>query len=160
MKRILKWVVLVLVVLFVAAQAYRPSKTNPPVDESQTMRATTHLTPEAAAILDRACNDCHSSKTEWPWYSNVAPISWYLKNHVDDGRRALSFSDWGTYPQRKAARKLEEMCDEVEKGDMPIRSYLLIHPSAKLSDADRRVLCDWTKQEGARLQSAQSPGQH
>jgi hypothetical protein len=95
----------------------------------------------------------------WPWYSNVAPVSWYLKSDVDDGRRALSLSDWGTYSQRKAANKLEAMCEEVEKGDMPLKSYLLLHSSAKLSDADRRVLCEWTKQEGKRLQAAPATGQ-
>jgi hypothetical protein len=159
MKKILKWALIVIAALLVAAQVYRPSRTNPPVDESKTMRATTHMTPEVAAILDRSCNDCHSSKTVWPWYSNVAPVSWYLKSDVDDGRRALSLSDWGTYPQRKAANKLEAMCEEVEKGDMPIKPYLLLHPSAKLSDADRRILCEWTKQEGERLQTAQATGQ-
>jgi hypothetical protein len=158
MKRVLKWVVIVLVVLFIGAQVYRPSLTNPPVDESKSIGATTHMTPEVAAILERSCKDCHSSKTEWPWYSNVSPVSWYLKNHIDDGRRALSLSDWGTYAQRKRETKLHEICEQVEAGQMPIKSYLLLHPSAKLSDDDRRVLCEWAKQEEEQ-QGGQASGQ-
>lgn len=156
MKKVLKWALVVLVVLFVAAQFYRPTLSTPPPDESKSMRANTQMTPEVASILDRSCNDCHSSKTQWPWYSQVAPVSWYLKNHVDEGRTQLSMSDWGTYPQKKAVRKLGEMCEQVEKGDMPLKSYLLLHPAAKLSDADRKTLCDWTNKESARLQAAQT----
>ncbi|HST53172.1 MAG TPA: heme-binding domain-containing protein [Pyrinomonadaceae bacterium] len=156
MKKVLKWVVIVLVVLFVAAQAYRPTLSTPPPDDSKSMSANTHMTPEVSSILERSCNDCHSSKTSWPWYSQVAPVSWYLKNHVDEGRREFSMSDWGTYPAKKAARKLGEICEQVKKGDMPLKSYLLLHPTAKLSDADRKTLCDWTDGESNRLQSSQT----
>jgi hypothetical protein len=156
MKKALKWAVIVILVLFVAAQAYRPDLSGPPVDESKSMRATAQLSPEVGAIFDRACNDCHSSKTDWPWYSQVAPVSWWLKNHVDAGRHELSFSEWGTYPQRKAARKLSEICDEVSAGEMPLKSYLLLHPAAKLSDADKKAICDWTEQERARAAAASS----
>jgi len=156
MKKVLKWVVIVIVVLFVAAQFYRPTLSTPPPDDSKSMSANTHMTPEVSSILERSCNDCHSSKTSWPWYSQVAPVSWYLKSHVDHGRRNFSMSDWGTYPSKKAVRKLGEICEQVKKGDMPLKSYLLLHPAAKLSDADRKTLCDWTESEGNRLQSSQT----
>jgi hypothetical protein len=155
MKKALKWFAVVLVVLFLAAQVYRPSRTNPPVDQSKTLQANAHVTPEAASILERSCKDCHSSETRWPWYSNVAPISWFLRSHVDEGRRQLSFSDWGTYAPRKRERKLHEMCEQVESGEMPIRSYLPLHPSAKLTDEDRRVLCEWAHTEEDRLVAEQ-----
>ena len=154
MKKALKWAVIVILVLFVVAQAYRPDLSGPPVDETKTMRASARLTPEVGAIFDRSCNDCHSSKTDWPWYSQVAPVSWWLKNHVDEGRRELSFSEWGTYPQRKATRKLGEICDQVQAGEMPLKSYLLLHPAAKLSDADRKAICDWTESERQRAAAA------
>ena len=161
MKRALKWAALVILVLFIAAQAYRPNLSGPPVDETKSMRATAKLSPEVGAIFDRACNDCHSSKTDWPWYSQIAPVSWWLKSHVDEGRGQLSFSEWGTYPQRKASVKLKEICEQVEAGEMPIKSYLPLHPSAKLSDEDRRVLCEWAHGEEQRLasESQQSPPQ-
>jgi len=155
MKKALKWAAVLILVLFVAAQAYRPDRTNPSVDRSKTLAANGRVTPEAAAILERSCNDCHSSETRWPWYSNVSPVSWFLKNHVDDGRRELNLSEWGTYAPRKRERKLHEICEQVEAGEMPIKSYLPLHPSAKLSDEDRRVLCEWAHAEEERVASEQ-----
>jgi hypothetical protein len=155
MKKALKWAAVLILVLFVAAQAYRPDRTNPRVDESKTLRANSRVTPEAAAILERSCKDCHSSETAWPWYSNVFPVSLFLKSHVEDGRRELNLSEWGTYAPRKRERKLHEICEQVEAGEMPIKSYLPLHPSAKLSDEDRRVLCEWARGEEERVASEQ-----
>jgi hypothetical protein len=143
--------------LFVAAQAVRPAMKNPPVDESKTLRANSQLTPEVGAILERSCNDCHSNQTVWPWYSQLAPVSWLLTRDVNEGRRNLNLSEWGKYNQRQAARKLKEMCEQVEHDEMPLWFYLPLHPTAKLTDADRKTLCDWTKQESTRLSAAQ-PG--
>jgi hypothetical protein len=80
----------------------------------------------------------------------VAPASWFLQHHVDEGRRELSFSEWATYPKRKRERKLHEMCEQVESGEMPLKSYLPLHPEARLSDEDRRALCEWTRAEEGR----------
>jgi hypothetical protein len=154
MKKTLKWTGIALVVVFVAIQAIRPAKTNPPIDQSKTIENNTQMSPEVAAVLDRACADCHSSKTTWPWYSHIAPISWYLADHVKDGRKELSMSDWGTYETRRKTRKLDEIREQVESGSMPIKSYLLLHPNAKLSDADRRLLIDWANQERERMLAA------
>jgi hypothetical protein len=151
MKKWLKRALLALLILFVVAQVIRPSMTNPPVDESRTLRATAQIPPETYAIMERACNDCHSNKTEWPWYSQVAPVSWYLSRHVAQGRRELNLSDWARFDNKRATRKLDEICEQVKTGEMPLKSYLLIHPSSKLSDADRQALCNWTEQERARL---------
>ena len=157
MKKFLKWALVALALLFVAAQAIRPAMKNPPVDESKTLRANSQVTPEVGAILDRSCNDCHSNQTVWPWYSQLAPVSWLLTRDVNEGRQQVNFSEWGTYNQRKAARKLKEMCEQVEHNEMPLWFYLPLHPTAKLSDADRKTLCDWAKQESARISAAQ-PG--
>ena len=158
MKKFLKWTAAVLALLFLGAQAVRPDRTNPPVDASRKLDAHTQLTPEVAAILERSCKDCHSSETSWPWYSNISPASWFLKWHVDEGRRELSFSEWGTYPQRKRERKLHEICQQVEAGQMPLRSYLPLHPSARLSDEDKRLICEWTRREEER-QPADPPAE-
>jgi len=155
-KRILKWIGIGLVVAFVAIQAIRPSKTNPPVDEARTMKANTQMSPEVSAILDRACSDCHSSRTTWPWYSQIAPVSWYVVGDVNDGRKELSLSEWATYEPRRKARKLQEICEQIEKGEMPMKSYVLIHPTARLSDSDKQILCDWAKQERERVLGSQS----
>ena len=158
MKKVLKWSVVVLALVFLGAQAYRPDRTNPAVDERKTLRANTQLTPEVAAIFERSCNDCHSNETTWPWYSNVSPVSWFLKGHVEDARRELSFSEWATYPKRKRERKLHEICEQVESGQMPLTSYLPLHPSARLSDEDKRRICEWTKLEEERQPEDLNPG--
>jgi hypothetical protein len=149
--KVVKWVIITLGILFVLIQVVRPAKTNPPIDQSKTLQATAQVPPAVAAILDRACYDCHSSRTTWPWYSNVAPISWFLVDHVNEGRQEMSFSEWATYPTQKQGRRLNGICKEVKSGDMPLSSYLILHPEAKLSDADRQTLCDWTSQEMKRL---------
>src|SRR5882762_10607013 len=97
--RVLKWMAIVLVVLFLLIQFIRPARTNPPVDESQTIFARTQMTPQVAAIFERSCRDCHSHKTVWPWYSNVAPISWLISDDVNKGRQALNMSEWAKLDQ-------------------------------------------------------------
>lgn len=151
--RILKWIAIGLIVVLVGIQFVRPTRTNPPVDESQTIFARTQVTPEVAAILDRSCRDCHSNKTDWPWYSNVAPVSWWLTDHVDTGRKELNFSEWGRLAQDRQDKKLREICDEVSDGIMPLSSYLPMHPQARLSDQDKKTLCDWVDAERARISS-------
>jgi hypothetical protein len=150
-RKLLRWIVLVLAGLFVVMQLIRPARTNPPVDESRTIQAHTQLTPEAAAILSRSCNDCHSNQTRWPWYTNVAPISWFVINHVNDGRRQMNFSDWAQYDRSEQENYLKKICREVKSGDMPIHSYLWLHGDAKLSNEDVKVLCDWANNESQRL---------
>jgi cytochrome c551/c552 len=149
--RILKWVAIVLIVVFVAIQFVRPAMTNPPVDESQTIIAKAQAPPDVASVFDRSCRDCHTNKTVWPWYTNVAPVSWWLANHVNDGRRSLNMSEWGKLPNDRQERKLRQICDQVQDGMMPLSSYTPMHPAAKLSEQDKKTLCDWTEKERQRL---------
>ena len=149
--RIFKRVVLALVVIFVLMQLYRPSRDNPPVDQTKTIEKTMQIPANVQTTLSRACNDCHSSKTTWPWYSNIAPISWMLGDHVNEGRGDLNMSEWATYSARKRRRKLEQICEQVNKKEMPLPSYLWLHPDAKLSAADRNLLCDWANGEKAKI---------
>jgi Haem-binding domain len=149
--RILKWVAILLIVAFVAIQFVRPALTNPPVDESQTIFARAQVPAEVASILDRSCRDCHSNKTVWPWYTHVAPVSWWLADHVDHGRKDLNLSEWGKLPADRQDRKLRQICDEVQDGNMPLASYLPMHPVAKLSEQDKKTLCAWTDKERERV---------
>ena len=154
MRRVLKIVAILLVVLVVGIQAIRPARTNPPIDESQTINARTQMTSDVAAIFDRSCRDCHTNKTVWPWYTNVAPLSWWLSNHVSDGRRSLNMSEWGKLSNDRQERKLRQICDEVLDGNMPLSSYTPMHPAAKLSDQDKKTLCGWTDTERQRLSNS------
>ena len=151
MRKVIKIVAILIIVLVIGIQAIRPARTNPPVDESQTINAHTQMTSEFASILDRSCRDCHSNKTIWPWYTNVAPVSWWLSNHVNDGRRSLNMSEWGKLPTDRQERKLLQICDEVQDGNMPLSSYTPVHPAAKLSEQDKKILCSWTEQERSRM---------
>jgi len=151
--KLLKWLLIVIAVVFLAAQFKRPARTNPPVDQAQTLEAHTQMTPQVSSTLARSCNDCHSNNTVWPWYTNVAPVSWFIADHVEEGRRHLNFSEWGRGDQRRRRKKLEEICEEVKDGDMPLSSYTPLHPHAKLTPEDIKMLCDWTEAERARLAS-------
>ena len=151
LRKILKWVAIVVVCLFVIAQFKRPARTNPQVDQTQTLEAHTQMTSQVASVLSRSCNDCHSNNTTWPWYTNVAPVSWFIADHVEDGRRHLNFSEWGKGDERRKRKKLEEICEEVRDGAMPLSSYTPLHPQAKLTPEDIKTLCDWTEAERARI---------
>lgn len=148
MKKWIKRILLALAVLLVVAQVIRPARTNPPLDPAKELQA-----PEpVASILVRSCQDCHSHRTIWPWYSQVAPVSWLLARDVREARRHLNFSEWTTQTPRRTAHKFEEVCEMVfESHEMPLWFYVPLHPSAKLSDADRKTLCDWAKAERARI---------
>ena len=155
MKKAIKRIGLSIVVLLVVIQVIRPARTNPPEDETRTIQANSTITPQISEIFERSCKDCHSSRTTWPWYSEVAPVSWLLVSDVNGARKQVSLSEWGTYDPRKKVSKLQKICEEVEGGDMPLGIYVVLHPVAKLSDADRRALCDWTKQESDRVLASQ-----
>lgn len=149
--KILKWIGIGIIVILACIQVVRPDRTNPAVDRGKTMQANAQVPPEVQAIFERSCYDCHSNQTKWPWYTNVAPVSWFIADHVKDGREELSFSEWGAYAPKKADHKLEEICEMVEKGEMPLESYLILHSGAKLSEPDKQTLCNWTKAERARM---------
>ena len=153
--KIVKWVGILVVVLFLGLQAFSPARTNPPIEPAKTIEASAQITLEVAAILERACSDCHTNTTRWPWYSHVAPVSWLVVDDVNEGRRKLQLSEWGSFSVKKAAKKLEEICEEVKDGEMPLKAYLLMHPEARLSDADKQLLCAWAEQERTRLLAKQ-----
>lgn len=156
MKKFFKWFLAAIGLVFIAIQFFGPMKINPPVDEARSIQANAQLTPEVSAILKRACQDCHSHQTRWPWYSHVAPVSWFLVDHVTDARKELNFSEWASYTPKRMRKKLEEMGEEVEAGAMPLKSYLLLHGDARLSPADARALMAWTAAERQRLAQADS----
>lgn len=146
MSALAKRVALGAVGLAVVIQAFRPARTNPPIDAKQELAATANVDANVRSIIDRSCNDCHSNRTVWPWYSEVAPVSWLLGSDVDGGRRHMNFSEWGTYPGYKHKDLLDKMCKEVTSHGMPLWQYLLVHRNAALSDSDRQAICSWTKE--------------
>ena|SRR6187401_2819625 len=145
MRKTIRISVAVFVIAVVVAQAVRISTVNPPVVGDIAAPAPVD------AILRRACYDCHSNQTVWPWYSHIAPVSWLLANDVEEGRRELNFSTWSTYDATKRAKKLTETAKEVGEGEMPPWYYVLVHSDAKLADTDRETLRAWTVEETGKL---------
>jgi hypothetical protein len=133
-KRILTGIAIGVVALFGVAQLipYGRDHTNPPV-----VREPAWDSPRTRELAVRACFDCHSNETHWPWYAHVAPTSWLLQSHVDEGRQVLNFSEW-TRPYEEAGEAAETVLD----GTMPLDSYLLLHPRARLSAAEKKQLAD------------------
>ena len=137
MKTNLVRIVLAVVIVLVGIQFIPVNRSNPPVEEE--ILAST----EVKAILKRACYDCHSHETIWPWYSQVAPASWLLAWDVAEGREELNFSTWNRYTQKKRDKIIKEIWEEVEEGEMPPWFYLPLHPDARLSENDHSVLRAW-----------------
>ena len=98
---------------------------------------------DVAAILKTSCYDCHSYETNYPWYSNVAPVSWWVGHHIEEGREELNFSEWTKYSPKKAQHKLKEMIEEIHERKMPLPSYTWMHPESNLSPEQREILTQW-----------------
>jgi hypothetical protein len=107
------------------------------------------LSPQSApaTILMRACGNCHSDHTDWPWYSHVAPVSWWIARHVSEGREKLDFSAWETYSTPQKRDKLESMCGLISTGRMPPRMYTVMHPESRLREKDKNAVCAWVKEQ-------------
>jgi len=106
---------------------------------------------EVLAILKRSCFDCHSNHTAFPWYSSIAPVSWFTKMHVKEGREHMNFSTWASYDDEKKAKYLEKIPKAI-KSKMPLPSYLIMHKEAQLSENDKKVLTDWATEAAFELE--------
>lgn len=145
MKQRLRWIGIGIILLIVAGQFVRPDRTNPAVDPSVSFRADTTISADIRAAIERACFDCHSNETRWPWYSAVTPVNYLLADDVQKGRKLLNLSDWGNMKPGKRQRILGDIEDEVSRGEMPPAPYRLMHPSARFSDAETKLIIEWAK---------------
>ncbi|MEI6817078.1 MAG: heme-binding domain-containing protein [Bacteroidota bacterium] len=139
----LKKVIVTLFVIFIVIQAFRIDTNNPPVDPAKDFIAVNKPTQEVVTILKNACYDCHSNESVYPWYSNIAPVSWWLKDHINEARHELNFSEWTTYPSLKQDKKLRKSIKEIEEGGMPLDSYTWIHKNAILNKVQQKTLTDY-----------------
>lgn len=137
-----KKVLIVLVVLVLIMQAFRTQK-NHSNDSSKDISKSYAVPEEVKTILAKACNDCHSNNTVYPWYASVQPVGWWLGSHINDGKRHLNFNEFDGYRIARQYKKLEECMDEVKEGEMPLPAYTLIHKEAKLTDAEKQTLYNW-----------------
>ncbi len=142
MKLIKRFLVLALIAL-VIIQFISIDKTNPPTDPAKDFITMTNPPANIGSLIKSACYDCHSNHTEYPWYTNVQPVAWWVKGHIKNGRKKLNFSEWGDYSADKRAHKIEENIEEIEERHMPLKSYTWSHADAKLSDNDVESLMSW-----------------
>lgn len=150
-RRLILRAVVVLAAALVLAQVVPLDRSNPSGD------GEVPASPEVRAILKRACYDCHSNETVWPWYSRVAPFSWLVARDVREGRREVNFSTFTQSPVKRRQRKWMEIPEQVEKGEMPPWFYAALHPEARLSDKDRAALVLWAREGGRREGPAEAP---
>lgn len=139
MKLILKRIAVALLALLAGIQLWPAGRTNPPVESDL------DAPPEVESVLRRACYDCHSNETRWPWYAYVAPVSWSIVHDVDEAREELNFSAWGRYAAEKRAKRAEKAVEEVEEGEMPLASYVRMHPEAAVSADELGLLKRWAE---------------
>ena len=154
MKKVLKRVVLVLVVMLIVIQFFRPEPNLAAGPSAQDITARYAVPQPVMQLLQRSCYDCHSNNTSYPWYSKVQPVAWWLNDHVKEGKRELNFSEFAGYIPKKAAHKLDEIIAETEEREMPLSSYTLMHAKAKLSDAEIKLISDWAAALGDSIRKA------
>jgi len=144
----LKKLVIAIAIVFIVIQFIRPD-VNDSNDLTYAMATKYEVPAEVSHILKVACNDCHSNKTEYPWYAQVQPVAWWLNDHVVDGKRHLNFSEFTKKSIAVQNHKLEETIEMVEKKEMPLEdyTYLGLHPEANLTDEQRQLLIDWAKDQ-------------
>ncbi len=143
-----KKILLVLGGLLLVIQFFRPDTSVPTVDPALDIRKTLQPPADVTSILETACYDCHSYETRYPWYNQIAPVSWWLANHVREGREHLNFNTFASLPAEDRAHALEEIVETIEKGEMPLNSYTWTHADARFSAGQRATLVAWAKGAG------------
>ena len=129
-----------LLAVFIIIQFFSIDKTNPPVDKSKDFLTLKKTPQDIAQLIRNSCYDCHSNETKYPWYTNIQPIAWYLKDHINEGREELNFSEFANYEPVRQAKKMRKSAHEIEEGEMPMESYTLIHQNAKLTPEQKQKL--------------------
>ena len=148
----------------VAGSLIHPFGPTGPARPGQTILRESHIDAATLTLIQRACQNCHSQQTEWPWYSHVAPMSWMLARDVQQAREHLNFSRWQEYSADDRLRLLTEIGSAVRNREMPVQRYLWLHPEARLTDSERQQIYRWTRLERTkvassdRLTSAAGPG--
>lgn len=155
-KGILKKILLGLLVVVIIIQFIHPAKNISTAPMPQDIAVAYPMSAEVHHILQVSCYDCHSNNTQYPWYNNIQPVAWWLADHVDEGKRELNFSEFGSFTAKRKLRKLKEIVEQIEKDEMPLSSYTMIHKDAVLSPAQKQMLIEWAK--GLAQQITITPG--
>lgn len=155
--KILKKIALALLIVFIAMQFYRPEKNIAEDGHDLVFIEETSPEPAVKTLLKQACYDCHSNNTVYPWYNSVAPVSYWLADHVNDGKKHLNFSEWASYSAKKKDHKLEEVIEMVEELEMPLNEYTWTHEEARLTEEQRQDIIAWAKKARELYEVSQEP---
>jgi hypothetical protein len=142
----MKKILIGILVVLVAIQFFQIDKTNPVADEKLDFLVMNNTSPEIATQIKASCYDCHSNQSVYPAYTYVQPVGWFVKNHIEEGKEHLNFSEFGNFSAKKQAHKLEESYEMIEKGEMPLSSYTIIHKEAVLDEEQQNVLISYFKE--------------
>lgn len=140
----IKKILIALLVILVLIQFIRPAKNVSDAAEPQAITNVYPVPGNVNEILKKACYDCHSNNTRYPWYSNIQPVYWWLNDHIQEGKEELNFSEFGTYNMKRRAKKLKKVAGEVKEGEMPLNSYTWMHKEAVLTQAEIDILVTWS----------------
>lgn len=151
MKNIAKIIGIVLLLVLIVLQFIRPDKNQEGYESVAVFEAETQPTSEIKTILRNNCYDCHSNQTVYPWYAEIAPVSYWLDEHIEDGKKHFNVSSWETYSNKKKDHKLDELVEEVEEGHMPLDSYTWLH--GDLSGEEKQLLMNWASELRAQYKS-------
>jgi len=136
---------LFLLVLLIAMQFYRPEQNLAQGNHTKVFLKQTNPPENVKVILQQTCYDCHSNNSKYPWYNNIAPVSYWIADHIKHGKKHLNFSEWENYSAKKAAHKLEEIAEMVAEGSMPLKEYTWTHDTARLTDEQRQAVVVWAE---------------
>lgn len=142
-KKKILWAILVLLIII---QFFRPERNSGSAASANDISHFTTVSPELQKVLSTSCYDCHSDHTDYPWYTNIQPVGWWLNNHVEEGKQEINFSQFNTYRIKRKMRKFHEIVEMVEEKEMPLNTYLWIHKDAKLNESQTKLLIDWAKE--------------
>ena len=134
-----------LLVGLLVAQLVRPARNLSVIPGPNDISVKHPVPPAVQGLLQRACYDCHSNNTKYPWYAEVQPVRWWLDSHIKDGKRHLDFSEFGAYSAKRANHKMKQTAEQVESGKMPLPSYTWMHPEARLTPAEVKLIADWAR---------------
>lgn len=140
--KVFKKILIGLLVILIVMQAFRPAK-NTSNDTSKDISKTYAVPENVKVILAKACNDCHTNSTRYPWYAEVQPVSWWLNDHIKEGKRKFNLNEFDGYRIARQYKKMEECMEQLKEGEMPLPSYTLIHKDAILTDTEKQTLLNW-----------------
>ena len=138
----IKKILIVLALVLVVLQFIRPVQ-NLSANTTNDISTLYPMPSDVKLIVDKACADCHSNKTAYPWYANIQPVAYWLADHVNEGKSEFNYNEFASYRIAKQNHKLEEVIEQIKEGEMPLYSYTLIHRDAQLTDAEKATLINW-----------------